>query len=185
MKVVDDTLQERLNRLGIECDEVPTDQLTSATTALACFPMYMIANCHAWTKGKQWEVPLLDIPGFEAIREAFALGRQERSLEVAVEHRHLLGTLLKSPKPSDLVLYEFALETLASFLNQTTPEIAESVRTAVARTMIAVAKASGEGLLGTGEKINRQEFKTIGHVAERLNLRESESAAALLDAIDK
>jgi len=41
------SLAERLNRLGLRCEDVPTDRLVSATTALTCFPMYMVANVHA------------------------------------------------------------------------------------------------------------------------------------------
>lgn len=184
MPSADPSLQERLNKLGLECGDVPTDRLTSATTALCCFPMYMVSNVHAWTHETQWSIPLTDIPGFEAIREAFAIGRQEKHLDITPEHRRLLGTLLGRAKPSDLVIYEYALDALALFLEQSTPEIAERVRNAVATMIVAVAKASGEGLLGTGEKINRHEHKLIRHIADLLGLRESAEAKATLDAIE-
>lgn len=177
------SLVERLRMLGISCIDVPTDKLSSATTALACFPMYMVANVHAWTKETQWELPLLDIPGWEAIREAFAIGRQEKVLHLAPEHRHALGTMLGKARPADRIIYEYALDTLAMFLDQAAADVAEGIRTAVARTVIAVARASGEGLFGTGEKINRHEFELIGHIAERLNLAASEEAKKLLDEI--
>jgi len=179
----DATLLNRLDKLGIKCTDVPLDRLTSATTALACFPMYMVANVHAWTKEEQSSVPLLDLPGFEAIREAFAIGRQEKSLDLLPEHRQLLGTLLQQAKPSDRVIYDYALETLVLFLNQAAPQVVQQVRTAVAKMIVAVANASGEGLLGTGEKINRHEHDLMEHIAETLRLRESDDAKAALQAI--
>lgn len=178
------SLVERLNRLGLKCDEVPTDRLTSATTALSCFPMYMVANVHGWEHESQWQIPLVDVPGFEAIREAFAIGRQEKHLEISKEHRRVLGTMLGNAKPADLVIYDFALETLADFLDLATADVAEQVRHAVAKTTYAVASASGEGLLGTGEKINRHELEVIQHIAETLKLNESAEAKAILDSID-
>jgi hypothetical protein len=183
--VAEKTIAERLGMLGIHCDDVPADRLTSATTALACFPMYMVANVHAWTKETQWELPLLDIPGWEAIREAFAIGRQEKSLHLAAEHRHALGAMLGKARPADRIIYEYALDTLAMFLAQAAPDVAEGIRTAVARTIIAVARASGEGLFGTGEKINRHEFELIKSIAERLDLAASPEAKKLLDEIDE
>eukprot|EP00913_Durusdinium_trenchii_P035326 g33056.t1 len=178
------TLVERLNRLGLECDDVPTEDLSSATTALACFPMYMVANGHAWEKEKQWQIPLVDIPGFEAIREAFAIGRQERKLDITSEHRQLLGTMLGNAKPADRVIYEFALETLLQFFEVASPEVVEQIRVAVANTIVAVASASGEGLLGTGEKINRHELAAIQHISSVLNLNESAAAKEVLESID-
>jgi len=179
------TIAERLGMLGIPCDDVPTDRLTSATTALACFPMYMVANIHAWTKESQWTLPLLDIPGWEAIREAFAIGREEKALHLAPEHRHALGTMLGKARPADRIIYEYALDTLAMFLSQAAPDVAEGIRTAVAKTVIAVARASGEGLFGTGEKINRHEFELIQQIAERLDLAAVPEARKLLDKIDE
>jgi hypothetical protein len=128
-------------------------------------------------------MPLLDIPGWEAIREAFSIGRQEKSLHLAPEHRQALGTMLGKARPADRIIYEYALDTLAMFLAQAAPDVVETVRSAVARTIIAVARASGEGLFGTGEKINRHEFALIQHIAERLNLNDSPVAKTMLDEI--
>lgn len=178
------SLVERLNLLGITCDQVPEDQLSSATATLACFPMYMVANLHGWTSDTQWSLPVVDLPGFEAIREAFAIGRQEKKLDITVEHRRLLGTLLSHVKPSDRVIYEYALETLQMFLQNAAENVAEEIRSAVARMIIAVAKASGDGLMGTGQKISREEERAIGHIADRLELRKSKAAKETLAVLD-
>lgn len=177
------SIVQRANLLGLTCDELPTDQMTSASAALSCFPMYMVANLHGWTSETQWSLPLVDLPGFEAIREAFAIGRQEKRLEMTVEHRRVLGTLLGPVKPSDRVIYEYALETLQAFLKEATPELADGIRTAVAKMVIAVAKASGDGLLGTGQKISREEGKTIQYIAAILDLRQSEKAEEILKVL--
>ena len=121
-------LLERFHKLGLTCDEIATDHISSSLAALACFPMYMVANVHAWTSDKQFRVPILDLPGSEHIREAFAIGNQEKSFEMAKEHRRVLGTLLSHAKPSDLVIYEYALETLKDLLLEVTPQIAEQIR---------------------------------------------------------
>jgi hypothetical protein len=175
---------ERLNYLGIVCDEVPNDKLSSPIAALSCFPMYMVANLHAWTSDTQWKLPIVDLPGFEAIREAFAIGRQEKHLEMTVEHRRLLGTLLGNAKPSDRVIYEYALDTLQMFLDQAQAPLAEQIRSAVARMILAVAKASGVGILGTGQKISREEERAIAHISSRLDLRQSKAAAEVLSELD-
>ena len=174
------SLVDRLQLLGIACDTVPTDRLTSQVAALACFPMYMVANIHAWTSDRQFSVPLVDLPGFEAIRESFAIGRQESKLEMSKDHRHLLSTLLQHAKPSDRVIYEYALDSLATYLETASPAIAQELRTAIARMIVAVAKASGEGLFGTGERVSRHEKECIDHIAARLNLSISAEAARLL-----
>lgn len=146
--------------------------------------MYMVANVHAWEKETQWHIPLVDIPGFEAIREAFAIGRQEKHLDLTKDHRRSLGTMLGNAKPADRIIYEYALDALQLFFSTASADVIEQIRQAVATTVVAVASASGEGLLGTGEKINRHEMATIQHIADVLNLRESEAAKAVLDSIE-
>ncbi|GAB4158238.1 MAG: hypothetical protein Tsb009_35420 [Planctomycetaceae bacterium] len=178
------TIEERLRKLGLQPADGELerkDQLSSSLAALSCFPMYMVANVHAWTPDRQWKVPVVDIPGFEQIREAYAIEKQEATMSMTKEHRALLGTLLWEARPMDLVMYEYALETLAMCLDDCDDDIANSVRTVVARTIMAVAKASGEGLFGTGEKISAEEQACIDQIAQTLDLRASETAADILD----
>jgi len=170
----------RCRKLGLNCDAIPTDSMSSVLAALSCFPMYMVANVDAWTSDTQFRVPLLDLPGIEHIREAFELGSQESRLNIDKSHRRVLGTLVANAKPCDLVFYEYALETLRITLGVLTPGLAEQVRAAVARMIVAVAKASGEGFGGTGPKISPQERACIEVINEILSLSESESAAAVL-----
>jgi len=177
---MDDEILIRVNRLGLTCSELPRDRLTSASAALCCFPMYMVANVHAWTGDSQFHIPLLDLPGFESIRESLALGKQEKRFDIEKPHRRVLSSLLTAAKPTDRVMYEYALETLARYLSQATPALAAQVRTAVAKMVVAVARASGEGVFGSGEKINAREKACIEEIAATLDLTANSDAATTL-----
>lgn len=172
-------IQARCAKLGLHGD-LPTDRISSTLAALACFPMYMVANVHGWTTNRQFRVPLLDLPGAEHIRESFEIGKQEGALEMTKDHRRVLGYLVSHVKPSDLVMYEYALETLKGVLPLLTPPLADQVRAAVAKMIVAVAQASGEGFLGTGEKIDAEERACIGQIDRELSLSTSSVAARIL-----
>lgn len=174
-------LTERCRKLGLRCDDLPTDSLSSALAALACFPMYMVANVHGWTSDRQFRVPLFDLPGSEHIREVFEIGQQE--LEMAKEHHRVLDTLLTQAKPPDLVIYEYALDTLKGLLPLLTPALAGRVREAIAKMVVAVAQASGEGILGTGKKVSPEERACIAQIDQELLLSANASAAKILNAL--
>lgn len=180
-----ETLSTRLGKLGLRCgDDVPTDRLVSATAALSCFPMYMVANVHAWTGDRQFRVPLLDLPGSEQFLESFAIGKQEARLELDPEHRVALGTLIKDARPADRIIYEYALEALRSFLDSATPDLALTTRVAVAQMIVAVARASGKGPLGSGPKVSDEERACIRQIDEALELSQAEPAADVLRTLD-
>jgi hypothetical protein len=180
MEPTQSEILDRCRKLGLQCDTIPTDSMSSVLAALSCFPMYMVANVDAWTSDTQFRVPILDLPGSEHIRESFVLGAQEGKFEIEKHHRRVLSTLVTNAKPCDLVFYEYALETLRITLGVLTPSLAERVRAAVARMIVAVAKASGEGIGGTGPKISPQERACIEVIDETLSLSETEPAAAVL-----
>jgi hypothetical protein len=143
--------------------------------------MYMVANVHAWTPAKQWRLSLIDLPGSEAIREAFAIGLEERQLDLHEEHRSVLSTLMAAPKASDLIIYEYALETIRIFLTEAEKGLAAQVRAAVAHMIVSVAEASGQGFLGRGSKTSPEERACVDHIASVLSLRESRGATKILD----
>src|SRR5262249_42412567 len=132
---------------------------------------------------RQFQVPVIDFPGWEQIREAFAIGKQEAALPIDDAHRRVLGELLRSAKPGDLILYEYALETLRQFLAAASPAVAATVRAAGARMVVAGAEASGRGLLGSGPKVTPEERACIGRIAAELDLAASPEAAAILQKI--
>jgi hypothetical protein len=181
MSVSESWLVDRCRKLGLACEDLPLDRLSSALAALACFPMYMVANEHHWTSDHKWHVPYLDLPGFEEIREGFVIGEEEAAFEMSKAHRHVLGTLLTSAKPADVVIYDYALETLREFLAAATVPLAERIRTAVAHMIVAVAQAAGKGWFGgAGQKVSLEEKSCIGQIAKELSLQTSPKAAALL-----
>lgn len=175
-----DEIMDRCRRLGLECETFPVDEMSSAMAALMCFPMYMVANVDAWTNDVEFRVPILDWPGSEKIRESFVLGWEEAKFNLEKDHRIVLQTLLWKAKPSDLVIYEFALETLKLALATVTAGLAERIRVTVAQTIVAVAKASGEGLGGSGPKVTPQERFCIDDIGEALQLSAAPRAAAIL-----
>ena len=92
-------------------------------------------------------------------------------------HHGLLGS---NAKPSDLVIYEYALETLQMVLGTLTASLAERVRSAVAQMIVAVARASGELVGGTGPKVSEYEKACIAQISEALSLGKSRSTASTL-----
>jgi hypothetical protein len=140
--------------------------------------MYMLSNVHAWTEDSKGRIPLVDWPGLSTIRESFAIGKQEACLELNKDHARVLHDLLASARPADLLIYEYALETLRQFLTVAEPPVVEQVRTAVARMISAVARASGKGWFG-GE-VSSAESACIEGISSELSLRESEGARRAL-----
>jgi len=173
----------RLRMLGLECDDVPLDQVSSAIAALACLPMYMVANVHGWTSDRQFKVPLLDIPGAEALREAVVIGEEEARLEMTPEHRKVVDSMLAAARPPDRVIYEHAIQTLKDYLAIAQPAVVGILRTAVARMIVDVAKASGKGVFGTGQKVSPQERECIEHIAAELQLAQTAQAAEILNKL--
>jgi hypothetical protein len=179
-----DEIRARLEKLGLACEEVPLDRLDSAVLALACFPMYMVANVHAWTSETQWQIPIAGgIPGSEALREAFAIGKQERGLQLTREHGRVLGSLLSAAKPSDRVIYEYAVETLKLYLGKADEAVADHLRASVARSIRTVAESSGKGWFGSGEKISPAERDCMKRIADELGLLENTDAAETLGPV--
>lgn len=167
-------------KLGLACEVFPTDEMSSILASLACFPMYMVANVDAWTSDVEFRVPVLDWPGAEKIRESFVLGVEEARFDLEERHTQLLRTLLGQAKPSDLVIYEYALDTLRVALMVVARDVAERLRVAIASTVVAVARASGERLGGLGPKITPQEQACIDRIDAVLDLSASSEAAKVL-----
>jgi hypothetical protein len=173
----------RLQKLGLKCDDVPLDRLSSPVAALACFPMYMVANVHGWTSDRQFKLPFLDIQGWEAFREAFVIGEEEARLQITPEHRKAVDSMLTSVRPPDRVIYEYALETLKQYLTIAQPAVSEGIRTLVARMVVDVAKASGKNIFGAGEKVSPQERECIGQIAAELRLTDAAAAREILKGL--
>jgi hypothetical protein len=176
-------VRERLQKLGLACDDVATDALQSATASLMCFPMYMVSNVHGWTGDRQFLLPVIKAHGLEAFREAIAIGREKSSLDIEEAHERVLDGMLASGRPSDLVVYEYALETLRLFLDHASPELATTVRTRVADMVVNVASAAGKKLFGAEDKVSPEERSCIEQISNALQLRKAPAAEVRLRAI--
>ncbi len=174
---------DRLNKLGLPTSKLSKDKLESAVAALMCLPMYMVSNVHGWTEDRQFMLPVLEAHGAEAFREAKAIGSVEASLELDAVHAKALSEFLASARPSDLIVYEYALETLRNYLDLCEPTLASEIRQHVAQTIVHVAEASGKALFGGGEKVSHEERDCIAQIDEVLWLRKDPGAAAALEKI--
>jgi hypothetical protein len=146
--------------------------------------MYMVANVHVWTTDRPARSAVWNLPDLETLRTSFEIGKQESQWEIDEAHRRVLRDLLAAPKPSDLLVYEFALETLRALLAEAGAEFAATLRTGIARMIVAVANASGDGFLGTGEKISPEERACIRRINSELGLDQTEAGAWLMENLD-
>jgi hypothetical protein len=178
-------VRERLELLGLATAEVPTDRLNSATMTLTCFPMYMVANVDELNGEHGFRIPFFDLPGIETLRESYVIGTQEQYLDLDREHRRLLTSMLGHARPCDRVIYEHALETLRLLLEVAEPELAANVRTGIAKTIVAVAKASSGGFFGIGRKVSPNERVCIERIATLLDLHTVAEAEQALGELDE
>ena len=81
------------------------------------------------------------------------------------------------------MIHEYALDTLKELLPLLAPTVADTVRAAIARMVVAVTRASGEAFLGTGEKISLEERDCIAQIARELSLSSSPRAAEALKGV--
>jgi hypothetical protein len=183
MDTPSESLFDRLEKLGLQCDHISLDQLTSGTAALACFPMYMVANVHLWTNGSKTRLPVVNLPGPEVLREEIEINKQLAHWEVADEHRRVLGSLLSAAKPADRIVYDYALATLKQLIGEAGPALAETLRTGIARSVVAVAHAAGNGFLGNGKKVSAEERACIRQINDALGLDQTEAGRWLMEQV--
>ena len=77
-------------------------------------------------------------------------------------------------------MYEYAVETMRQFLALAEPALATHLRIAIARMVVAVAQASGEGWFGSGDPVSDEERASIGYVARLLDLHDCPQADEIL-----
>ncbi len=170
-----DLLEARLGLLGLTCESVPTDHLTSATTALACFPIYMIANAHVWISGKSYDAPEEELPSAKEF-----LADLEPACPLEPAHRELLNTLRFGAKAPDRVFYEYALETLDLFLRKTSPKVADQTRLLIAQGLIRMAEATAKTSASTA-RVGSAERAYLQHLIVNLRMSETPAALEILD----
>jgi hypothetical protein len=170
----------RCQKLGLVCDNIPLDSMSSVLSALSCFPMYMVANVDGWGNSGNRRVRAFDILSVEQIRESFVIGLQEGGMSMDKQHRSLLGQLVSGGRPFDVIVYEYAIETLRLLLPDLVGDVPNQVRYFIAKSVVAVAKASGEGILGIGEKVCPSERDAIRYIDDTLALCASSEAKEIL-----
>lgn len=178
------TIHERLRKLGLPTDDLPRDRMCSATSALCCLPMYMVANTPAWMENEQRRTKISRLLGIDALRESFAIGQEEARFDISSEHGRTLHQLLIAARQTDVIVYEYALKTLAMFLEDAADDLIETIKMLVARGMVAVATAAGESSFGAGEEPSPSQRDCIRQVVFVLKLNDSPSASATLDELD-
>lgn len=170
----------RCRKLGLVCDDIPLDAMSSVLSALSCFPMYMVANVDGWENAGNTHARSFNILSVEQIRESFVIGLQEGDMPMNKQHRSLLGQLVSGGRPFDVIVYEFAIETLRLLLPELVGDLPNRVRYFIAKSVVAVANASGERFLGTGEKVCASERDTIRYIDEMLSLCSSSEVKDIL-----
>ena len=167
-----DDLVQRVRALGLAVDVVPTDRFSSATAALLCFPMYMVAHVNVWKRVEKGPIQILE--------EAFAIGREEARLHIDPRHAEVLHAL---DDCEDRGVYDRALAALDLWLGRADSSVAEMARAKIADLMAKAALAAGKGLSGRGPRLSDDERLVIGQIAAALDLRDSPEAARILDAV--
>jgi hypothetical protein len=127
---------------------------------------------------------VLEAHGMEAAREAAAIGSVKAELEIDREHAKVLDGFLAKARPSDVIVYEYALETLRMYLDVADAALADRIREHVARSIVHVAEAAGKALFGGGEKITPRERECIDQIDKSLALHRCAAARAALDKIE-
>jgi hypothetical protein len=144
--------------------------------------MYMVSNVHGWTGDREFR--LLHVKGSEAVRESYVIGERKADLPLDEAHDRVLRGFTDKDHPSDLIVYEHALETLRVVLDEAQPALADELRRIVASGVVAVARAAGKGMFGSGEKVSPEERECIATIREVLELDASSEARTALSALD-
>lgn len=175
-----ETLKRRLVKLTLPEAEVPLDEFCSATSALACFPIYMVATASQWMQDDDDRTKLLNLVGFSELRNAYAAGKVEARLEISDLHAKTLEDMVRHAKATDVIIYDFALDTLSQYFQLATDEQVERTKQFIAKGVSKVAATSGEGWFGRGEDASRDQQACIEEIVERLQLASSGRLRGLL-----
>ena len=145
-------LISRLNKLGIKCEHAPsTDRIDAPIAAVVCFPMHMVAGTSVLIDSTdQDQMSFKKLFQITAVREAFVIGEQENSLPVSDADVKVLDEMLAFHRSADIIIYEYALDTLSLYFTMANADVVDLLKTVIARSVVAVSKAAGEGWFGSG-----------------------------------
>jgi hypothetical protein len=179
-------LMGRIHKLGIPCEHAPaTHRVDPAIAAIACFPMHMVAGASVLIDSTDEDrSKFKDLFNIAAVRAALVVGEQEIALAVSTADRETLNGMLAFHRPADIIIYEYALDTLNLYFTMANADVVELLKTTVARSVVAVSKAAGEGWFGRGSTPSEDQRACIDAICLRLKLGESKTAAAVLEEIN-
>ena len=179
-------LISRVNKLGIKCEHAPsTDRIDAPIAAVACFPMHMVAGASVLIDPTDRDqMSFKKLFHITAVREAFVIGEQESSLPVSDADVKVLDGMLAFHRAADIIIYEYALDTLSLYFTMANADVVDLLKTVIARSVVAVSKAAGEGWFGSGGTPSDDQRTCIDTICLRLKLRESKTASVVLDKID-
>ena len=137
----------RIKKLGIVCEHAPAMHcIDPAIAAVVCFPMNMVAGASVLIDSSDEErSKFKDLFNITGVREAFVIGEQESALAVSSEDLKALDCMLAFHRPSDVIIYEYALDTLSLYFTLANSDVVEMLKMVIARSIVAVSKAAGEG----------------------------------------
>jgi hypothetical protein len=180
-----DEIQSRIIQLGFNCpSEPPTHVISAPVYALLCMPMHYVAS--ALILKTDDEVPeslIEDLFGVKNVRESFTAGNEVAELPVSKQDAATLHKYLVHRRPVDSIIYDFAIDTIGLFFDVANGDVVELAKTIIARTVVAIAHASGEGWFGSGAKATPEQNEIIRRVCHRLGLADSKTATEILKAL--
>lgn len=178
-------VQTRIEQLGFRCPKEPiTHAISGPVYSLLCMPMYYVASAVILKTDSEVSESLIeDIFGVKNVREAFTIGDKLSELPVSDSDAAVLRTLLFNRRSMDSIIYDFALETIERFFEVANKDVVELAKTIIARTVVAVAHASGEGWFGAGAKATPEQDEVIRRICDSLDLEDSPTATAILDTL--
>ncbi len=92
--------------------------------------------------------------------------------------------MLAFRRSADIIIYEYALDTLGLYFTMANADVVDVLKTVIARSVVAVSKAAGEGWFGSVGTPSDDQRTCIDTICLRLNLRESKTVSVVLDEID-
>ncbi|MFK7769067.1 MAG: hypothetical protein AB8B55_17725 [Mariniblastus sp.] len=176
-------IQHRIEQLGLHCPTPPiTHAISAPVYALLCMPMYQVAVTLALKTDEESEESVIeDLFGVKNVREALALGNEVADVPVSECDAVVLRKLLVFRRPIDSIIYDHAMDTIGLFFEVANDDVIEFAKLIVARTITSIAQASGNGWLGMGAEPSPEQHLAIKSISERLKLKTSPSASAVLD----
>lgn len=74
-------------------------------------------------------------------------------------------------RPADIIIYEYAMDTLSLYFTMANSDVVKVMKTAISRSIVAMAKAAGEGWFGSGRRPTEDQRVCIDTICRRAETR--------------